>query len=104
MFGTLLEFALLICLEKQVFEAQVKKTLTNLSIRRRTVKRGNEFKRTDSLRANQSLRGVPCVMGRTTSSDDSVVKKLASGSPQLQHQSKRNGISVKNGNWAFSRI
>ena len=43
-FGTLLEFALLICLEKQVFEAQIKKSLSNLSTRRRTVKRGTNSK------------------------------------------------------------
>ena len=98
-FGTLLEFALLICLEKQIFDAQTKKSLTNLSMRRRTVKRGKEFNRNDSLIANQRVSGVPsCMMEQTRGSVDPGVEKLASGSPQLQHESKRNGINEKNGN------
>ena len=93
MFGTLLEFALLICLEKQVFEAQIKKALADLTSKRKSSKRGNDQERNGSLRKNNS---VPSMMERATSS--------LSGSPLIKQKSKSNGFNIRNGIIYFSNI
>ena len=101
-FGTLLEFALLICLEKHVFDAQIKKSLAGLSAKRKRSRLERELKRNDSVSKGHSVSGTPNIMKRATGSVNSGVEKLVSGSPQLQNPSKTNGINVRNGNNYFS--
>ena len=101
-FGTLLEFALLICLEKHVFDAQIKKSLAGLSAKRKRSRLERELKGNDSVSNKHSVSGTPNIMKRATGSVNSGVEKLVSGSPQLQHPSKTNGINVRNGNIYFS--
>ena len=101
-FGTLLEFALLICLEKHVFDAQIKKSLAGLSAKRKRSRLERELKRNDSVSKGHSVSGTPNIMKRATGSVNSGVEKLVSGSPQLQNPSKTNGINVRNGNIYFS--
>ena len=101
-FGTLMEFALLICLEKHVFDAQIKKSLAGLSAKRKRSRLERELKRNDSVINSHSVSETPNIMKRATGSVNSGVEKLVSGSPQLQNTSKKNGINVKNGNIYFS--
>ena len=107
-FGTLLEFALLIALQKQVFDAKIKKSLTELSME--TTRAGNEYgKRRSIIRNSNSMRrvvkqmrGVTDLIGATaglTSAEIGPESFLSATT--TNNEAKENNCNTKNGNKHF---
>ena len=103
-FGTLLEFALLIFLQRQIFDAKIKKSLSKLSLGTRNglSRAGSRQSKARGSMGSLSVNAHMTMDGIRKETVDTTIDESRTGRSSLKVSAKRkttgNGISVTNGN------